>query len=60
MAVEIGLIKPMTKAMNKTEVVRTAVSIVEYTLSGFSPSLLENLKKVVSIPYVRITRSRAV
>ena len=42
--------KSTTSPANSTEVVSTEVRIVEYTLSGFSPSLLENLKNVVSIP----------
>ena len=49
-----------TNATNTIAVNPTAVNIVEYTFCGSSPSLLEYLKKVVSIPNVSSTNMRAV
>ena len=46
--------------MNISEVKPTLMSVVVYTVCGFSSSLLAKRKKVVSIPYVSITISNAV
>ena len=50
MKADMGLRKSSTRAMNRSEVKPTLMSVVVYTFCGFSPSLLAKRKKVVSIP----------
>ena len=57
---ETGPMNPSTRATKTTEVVNTDHKAVENTFLGSSPSLLAKRKKAVSIPYVRMTSSKAV
>ena len=57
---DIGLMNVSTSTTNSSDVNPTDINVVEYTFCRSSSSLLAKRKKVVSIPYVRITISKAV